>query len=106
MLYFLETCLEAGISAVVNFSEPKVHSFGELLSIFLAFGFSSVYISFAIISPVYLYRHYRNYEGEQTQKYLEEIVEKLRSENFWSIFYQSSFVVRRVLYIMIVFLLK
>ena len=103
--FFLEITLESTFSAVISFLNPQINSYGDYVSIAFGIMFLVINIAFAIGFPIYLYIKKDEEENGISQLYFSEIIENLNPCKLSRVFYHSSFIVRRFMFVAITFYL-
>ena len=102
--FFLETCLEAGFSALINFMRPSNLSKTDFISSIFSVAFLFINFFLVLYLPFYLKKYVGSSENHpELKKYFSEVEENLNLKTKWSTYYYSFFIVRRFLFISTVF---
>eukprot|EP00347_Sterkiella_histriomuscorum_P013197 403365639 len=101
--FFIELALEAGLSIIINFDMIRIDIFGEVVSLMFSIFFMIILLLLAFGLPFYLNNNYQDLEATQFVEKYEDIVCVLNIQRKSCILYHSIFIIRRILYILIVF---
>lgn len=97
--------LETTFAAVINLTNPSMTSTGDFTSAILSLIFLALNIGLTFVIPVLLINKRHQYQGKFMRKYFSELIENLRT-NVAACFYYSAFMIRRIAFVALVFLLE
>jgi hypothetical protein len=99
VVFFLELCLESTVSAFVNFIVgSEIKASGDYISILLALTFLTFNLTLAIALPFLILTAWKGNSESKLDIQIHEILENLRGSTKLSIFYHTSFIVRRLFF--------
>eukprot|EP00347_Sterkiella_histriomuscorum_P007056 403350417 len=108
LLFFIEMALEISFACIINLKNPKSSNAGEVLSLLIGVIFFVLVCSMIFMIPYFVWKMINDQSlSERYNKRLESVVEILELDNKKAAtFFYSSFILRRVFMVFIVFALE
>jgi hypothetical protein len=93
--------MEMSIGSIMNIKYNGANTYGEYLSLILAWANLMVLCTMPLTLGYYMYKHFEHLEDEKYKEKLGEIVESINTEKLSALFFYPMFMYRRLLFILI-----